>query len=90
MKGATALNFSEEILSRPVFDELGEGDLNLGVERAISFLVKAHSSITDFHAQMMDEVFTQYGLFKKPDKIEMREKYYGDSKVVRIPLLISE
>jgi hypothetical protein len=89
MSGITLFEFSEEVLSRPIFEEAGSGDIGKGMEVVNRFILESIRAIRDFHARSMIGAFKKYGLVTERETTELREKYCGSPGVDYVPISIS-
>jgi hypothetical protein len=89
MSGVTLFEFSEEILSRPIFEEAGSGDIGKGMDAVNRFILDSIRAIRDFHARSMVGAFKKYGLVTERETTELREKYCGSPGADFVPLSIS-
>jgi len=88
MSGVTLLEFSEEILSRPIFERAGAGDIEEGMGAVDRFIVNSIRVIRDFHANSLIEAFKKYGLVTKRESTELRDEYCGSIGIDRVPISI--
>jgi hypothetical protein len=89
MSGITLFEFSEEVLSRPIFEGAGLGDIGNGMDVVNRFIIKSIRVIRDFHARSMISAFKRYGLITRRDSTELREEYCGSPGVDYVPISIS-
>lgn len=89
MKGVTLYDFAEEVVSRPIFEAAGNGDIGKGMTASNKFLVDLVSEITTFHAEATKLLFKVSNLVSVRDKKELRDEYCGVPRRRRIPLSIS-
>jgi hypothetical protein len=89
LKGLTLFEFAEEISSRPILEEAGNGDIGKGMEVVNTFLVQLVNKITRFHADATGSIFAAYGMLSAPTKMKLRNKYCAAPGEVRIPISIS-
>ena len=89
MSGITLFEYSEEVLSRPIFEEAGAGDIAKGMEVVNRFILESIRAIRDFHARSMIDAFKKYGLVTERESTELREKYCGSPGADYVPLSIS-
>ena len=88
MSGVTLLEFSEEVLSRAIFERAGAGDIEEGIGAADRFIVNSIRVIRDFHAKALIEAFKKYGLVTKRESMELRDEYCGSIGIDRVPISI--
>jgi len=88
-KGLTLFDFAEEIVTRPIFEEAGRGDIGQGMDVANDFIRDLVGGITTFHAQTTISMFRSHGMISERVQSEMREAYCGRPDGARIPLSIS-
>jgi hypothetical protein len=89
IKGVTLFDFAEEIVSRPIFEAAGGGDIGKGMDVANQFIVSLINSITSFHAQTTIALFTSFGMISERVQSELREKYCAAPGKIRVPISIS-
>ena len=89
IKGLTLFDFAEEIVSRPVFEAAGSGDIGRGMDAANKFIVSLVGSISSFHARTTISLFKSFGLTSERVQTKLREKYCAAPGDVRVPILIS-
>jgi len=89
MSGVTLFEFSEEILSRPIFEEAGSGDIGKGMDVVNGFILESIRAIRDFHSRSTINAFKKYGLVTERESAELREKYCGRPGVDYVPISIS-
>jgi hypothetical protein len=89
LKGLTLFEFAEEIVSRPIFESAGKGDIGKGMDVTNSFIIKLVSAITTFHAKATISLFKKHGMISERIQTEIREKYCARPGTVRIPLSVS-
>ncbi|MDH2382079.1 hypothetical protein [Bradyrhizobium sp. CER78] len=59
MSGVTLFEFSEEILSRPIFERARRGDIGEGMDAVARFIVRSIRAIRNFHSRAMITAFTK-------------------------------
>lgn len=89
IKGITLFEFSEEILSRPIFESAGAGDIGIGMNVVNRFILDSISSITSFNARSVIAAFKEYGLVTERDRMDLRESYCGVPGSDHVPISIS-
>jgi hypothetical protein len=89
MSGITLFEFSEEVLSRPIFEEAGSGDIGKGMDVVNRFILESIRAIRDFHSRSMISAFKKYGLVTERESAELRDKYCGAPGVDYVPISIS-
>jgi hypothetical protein len=89
ISGITLFEFSEEVLSRPIFEEAGLGDIGKGMTAVNQFILESIAAIRKFHSRSMIAAFRQYGLMTVREISELREYYCGIPGTDHIPLSIS-
>lgn len=89
IKGLTLFDFAEEIVSRPIFEEAGDGDIGKGMDVANRFIVDLVGRITAFHAKSTISAFTRYGMISTREQSQLRKNYTAAPGEVRVPLSLS-
>jgi hypothetical protein len=89
IKGLTLFDFAEEIVSRPIFEAAGNGEIRRGMDVANKFIVSLVGSISRFHARTTISLFKSYGLISERAQSKLREKYCAAPGDVRVPISIS-
>jgi hypothetical protein len=89
IKGVTLFDFAEEIVSRPIFEAAGGGDIGKGMDIASKFIVSLVSSITSFHARMTIALFKSFGMISERVQSDLREKYCAAPGEIRVPISLS-
>jgi hypothetical protein len=89
ISGVTLFEFSEEILSRPIFEEAGTGDIEQGMASVNQFMLGAIRAIRKFHSGAIISAFEVYGLMAEREISELRESYCGTPGVDHVPLSIA-
>lgn len=90
IKGITLFDFSEEVMSRPIYEAAGSGDIGKGMEAARAFVLEAIGAITSFHSKLMIYLARQHGFLAEREKSELRESYCADPRKLKIPLSLSQ
>jgi hypothetical protein len=90
MRGVTAFGFAERVLAASMFLEAGSGDADAGHDVVRDWTIGLQFQIIDFHAQTMEELFSQYGLMKKAEESELRDEYCGKRGEIFIPITTLE
>lgn len=88
IKGLTLFDFSEEIISRPIFESAGNGDIGGGMDVANRFIVSLIDSITTFHAQATISMFRAHGMVSERVQSELREEYCAAPGEICVPVSI--
>jgi hypothetical protein len=88
IKGLTLFDFSEEIVSRPIFERAGHGDIQAGMEIVKAFIRDLVSSITTFHAQMTMMLFRAHGMQTERTQMKLRPRYEATPGKVFIPISV--
>ena len=89
IKGVTLFDFAEEIVSRPIFEAAGNGDIGKGMDVANAFIVGLVNSITSFHAKATIAVFRSFGMLSERVQSKLRDKYCAAPGEIRIPISLS-
>ena len=89
IKGVTLFDFAEEIVSRPIFEAAGGGDIGKGMDIASKFIVSLVSSITSFHARMTIALFKSFVMISERVQSDLREKYCAAPSEIRVPISLS-
>ena len=89
LKGLTLFEFAEEITSRPIFEEAGDGDIGKGMDAANAFILDLVSTITTFHARASISMFKAHGMVSERIQMKLRNRYCAAPGDVRIPISIS-
>jgi hypothetical protein len=89
IKGLTLFEFSEEIVSRPIFLKAGSGDIAKGMDVSNKFVLQLIGAIPRFHAESTIAIFKGAGLITEREQSEFREKYCASPDEFKIPLSIS-
>lgn len=84
--GTTAFNFAEQIIGRAVFLEAGKGDYGKGQDVVKEWTLGLDRTIKKFHAEILMDLFKQYGLNRKQEELEFRAKFCAGVGEVSIPL----
>jgi hypothetical protein len=89
IKGLTLFDFAEEIVTRPIFEAAGNGDIGRGMEFTNKFIVNLVGSITAFHARATITMFKAHGMMTERVQTKLREKYCAAPGEVLVPISIS-
>jgi hypothetical protein len=89
LKGLTLFEFAEEITSRPIFEDAGNGDIRKGMGEVNAFIVQLVNKITTFHARATISMFKTYGMLSEPTKTTLHDRYCAAPGDVRVPFSIS-
>lgn len=84
--GTTALNFAEQIIGRAAFLEAGAGDYGKGQDVIREWTIGLSRTIRNFHAEILIQLFKQYGLHQKRDELEIRNNFCAKKGEATIPV----
>ena len=84
--GLTAFDFADRILVNSMFAEAGSGDTSKGAQVVMHWTLELEKQITHFHAEILTDLFSNYGLLDKREVSEVRSKYCAERGSVFIPI----
>ena len=88
-QGETSFLFAEEIMSLPIYYEIGGMDISTGIATLLQDYREITSGIIVFYQNLSMELFDQHGIFKNREIVRASESSYGAPKRDRLPIFIS-
>lgn len=90
VRGVTAFDFVDRILTEAMFKEAGKGDASVGRDVVMKWTIELQRSIEKFHSDVTIQIFEQYGLFDDRAVTAIRDSWCGNPTEIAVPLAINK
>jgi hypothetical protein len=85
-RGVTVFDFADRIIVDAMFLDAGNGDRELGLNVVREWTIELQRQIEGFHAKIVRQIFSQYGIFQNQEQSEIRDAWCALPGQVAIPL----
>lgn len=85
-RGQTAFDFADRIVVEAMFLDAGNGDREFGQDVVTKWTIELQRQIEEFHARIVGQIFSQYGIFQKEERSEIRDAWCALPGQIAIPL----
>jgi hypothetical protein len=85
-RGQTAFDFADRIIVEAMFFDAGNGDRELGLNVVREWTIELQRQIEEFHAKVVRQIFSQYGIFQNQEQSEIRDAWCASPGQVAVPL----